>query len=746
VKKYFVGAGFSALTAQVIFLRELTVVFYGNEVAFSIILAHWLLAGGIGALAGSRLSSRMRPSAGTVGFLFILLGAIYPAALACIRMSRGFLGIPQGEVIGLSQMFAVSACCLALPAFGLGLLFPWMVEAFRSATSSKDLPTRGYLLEAAGSGLAGPCLSFVLLRYFSSSWILMGLGGLSALAGVRLMTKRPWGIWLGGIIFAAFLAGAGPLESFLVKRQWPGFEILENRQSPYGQLIVAQRDHQISFFENGFLMRALPGTEAREAAVHAPLSMHPRPACVLLAGESAPDYLAEILRHPVQRLVAVEFDPAWIGLKKKYAGSAVPTAEDSRVRIEEGDGRRYLKKTDEKFDVIILALPEPSTLLLNRFYTVEFYREAARCLAPGGILALQMPGMANYPGRELVEMLACVRRSLESVFGETVFLPLHSLHFLASESKGFLSARAGPLLESLEARGIRPQFFNENYLPFYLTPDRIRPLEERLTLASPVLDNRDWRPAAQFYTTLYWSSYASAGAKKLLRALMDLPAWVWFAVPAAWFLTLAVFARTRRGPAAAVYNAMAWTGASEIGFEMVILLAYQALYGYAYLWMAVILAGFMGGMVLGSARTFFIRENGARLYPRMMRVQGGIVFYPLLLMIVLNFAGNQDAAFHPLQEMFFPLLAVFAGFFGGLQFPLAQRFLDSTYPCGARETGLVYGVDLIGSCLGALGTGSLLVPVLGAFKVCLLLVWINALGWVLLALARPRALRSGAAS
>jgi len=47
--------GFSGLVAQILLLRELLIVFSGNELSIGIILANWLILGAIGSyLVGRR--------------------------------------------------------------------------------------------------------------------------------------------------------------------------------------------------------------------------------------------------------------------------------------------------------------------------------------------------------------------------------------------------------------------------------------------------------------------------------------------------------------------------------------------------------------------------------------------------------------------------------------------------------------------------------------------------------------------
>jgi len=64
-------------------------------------------------------------------------------------------------------------------------------------------------------------------------------------------------------------------------------------------------------------------------------------------------------------------------------------------------------------------------------------------------------------------------------------------------------------------------------------------------------------------------------------------------------------------------------------------------------------------------------------------------------------------------EIFFPLLTALAGFLGGLHFPLANlAYLGEDTGVGATA-GLVNGIDLLGSSIGALLAGIVILPILG---------------------------------
>jgi len=61
--------------------------------------------------------------------------------------------------------------------------------------------------------------------------------------------------------------------------------------------------------------------------------------------------------------------------------------DDSRIHVINGDARRFIRQTKEKYDVVLVNLPEPSTFLINRFYTREFLMELQKVLNPGAVVS-----------------------------------------------------------------------------------------------------------------------------------------------------------------------------------------------------------------------------------------------------------------------------------------------------------------------------------------------------------------------
>ncbi len=135
-----------------------------------------------------------------------------------------------------------------------------------------------------------------------------------------------------------------------------------------------------------------------EALVHPALIAHANPKRVFIGGGGEGATLREVLRHKtVARCVMVDIDGELMEICKQYLPTWHAGAFDNpRATVIAGDALAYLRRTKEKFDVIIMDINDPLEggpgVLL---YTKDFYRMLLARLAPGGIIVTQA-GPASY--------------------------------------------------------------------------------------------------------------------------------------------------------------------------------------------------------------------------------------------------------------------------------------------------------------------------------------------------------------
>jgi len=572
-------------------MRELMVVFCGNEISLGLMLGSWLFWTAVGSgIAGRFAREPRRLMAG----LEALVALTLPATILAVRASRAALATVPGESLGPGPMLLGSLATLSLFCVLSGALFAAGSRLYGDdvATSTGSV----YLLEALGSAAGGILAGLVLVRYVAPLEIALGLGLLNLLAAASLVMRSrlargaAMGALAGIAVLLALPFGIPRLEAVSLERFWRGFHLVADRNSVYGNLAVVRTDGVSSLYENGLDLFNVPDPAAAEEAVHYALLEHPWPRSLLLIGGGVNGSLAEALKHAsLERIDYVELDPAILDL--------FPIRNDPRVHVHVTDGRLFLKTTASTFDVIIVNLPDPQTAQLNRFYTLEFFREAARKLTGSGVLALRLTAAEDYISPELAAFLRSIYKTLRAVFPEVTAIPGENVLFFGARRKGVLAAGSEELLARLRARRLKTSYVREYYIPFRMMPDRMADLDRQIEPRPETPVNRDFAPVAYYFDVALWSSRFNHGYRDLFGAMAGVD-FRWLA--AGLGALLLVLAAKKRRPRTAAACCTAAMGFTLIGLEMLLLLAFQAIYGYVYQQLAVIIAAFMAGMALGS--------------------------------------------------------------------------------------------------------------------------------------------------
>jgi spermidine synthase len=100
--------------------------------------------------------------------------------------------------------------------------------------------------------------------------------------------------------------------------------------------------------------------------------------------------------YPEMTIDSVEIDPAVVDVARDYFG--LPEDERSRVFVE--DARRYIQRTSETYDIIIIDAYYADSLP-SHLTTREFLSEVDERLAPGGVVAYNVISAVDGDGSDL---------------------------------------------------------------------------------------------------------------------------------------------------------------------------------------------------------------------------------------------------------------------------------------------------------------------------------------------------------
>jgi len=253
------------------------------------------------------------------------------------------------------------------------------------------------------------------------------------------------------------------------------------------------------------------------------------------------------------------------------------------------------------------------------------------------------------------------------------------------------------------------------------------------------LVNRDLHPVGLFYGLSYWNALFSPYLARVFAFTGRLNLWS-LSLPliGCGLLFLTVVKRTGRGKGAIVPIAIATTGFTGMTADLIVIFAFQTLYGYVYHWIGLLITAFMAGLSLGgllmTRRLAGIRRERSTL----LRLEVAIVLYWALLPIALSTLCSRIT--HPLVftsiQGILLFLNALAGFLVGSQFPLANRMWLKGREALGGTAGVLYACDLVGAFLGSIVVSVVLISVLGILETCLLAA-ILKLGSLLLVVALP---------
>ena len=728
--------GFTAVVGQIVLMRELIVLFNGNELSLGVVLATWLMWTAAGSALTDRLARNVADTRYAIATVECLCGLSLPLTVWVLRGARVLFQAVPGELLGPVPMALVSVACVSVFCGLLGCLFvlaaQWVQQT--CAVSGQLATSYAYLLETSGSALGGILTSILLLRFFSSFQIAAIVVLLNACVALSLLFKMRCKRMVAVVAMALVVAVplvtyvAPHLEESSQQRLWTGFHVLGSRDTIYGRLTVVEAGGMRSIYDNGSILANVPDPAAAEESVHYALLEHPAPRRVLLIGGAVNGGIAEALKHPtLERLDYVELDPALTAMFRQFFPTESAQAfSDPRVHLHHTDGRLYLKTANDRFDVLIVNVPDPQTAQLNRYYTAEFFRSARDHLAPGGLLALQLHSSEDAIAPELAQLLRSIHHTLQGEFPHVAVIPGDTIHMFAAVDSNVITEDPQVLISRLQSRNLHTLYVREYFIPYRMAPDRMKQVDDLLRPLEKTPVNRDFQPIAYYFGAVLWSAQFKGNYARLLVSAEQIPfSWIVIGVAVLSLLLVLILAWLPKPPvrarAAAVWSVAA-TGYTLMALQILLLLAFQSVYGYVYKEMAMLIGMFMAGIALGSwLRILRMRKGREELLLRAVAMNQLLlaISAPLLLVAVSLLARSSAGGAVSIAPFVFPGLALLCAMPGGYQFPLAAKIYLREYEASSGA-GTLYALDLVGGCGGALLLAGFLIPLFGFWPVACL--------------------------
>jgi spermidine synthase len=405
-------SGLASMGMEVVWIRLFTPYIGVLVYSFATILVVYLAATFCGSAIYRRSSANAKGGGGRLWPALAILSAL-PAVAADPR-----LDLPQDARVILG-IFAFSAAA--------GFLTPMLVD--RWSGGDPDRAAHAYATNILGC-ILGPLLAgFVLLPrtgerrsllWFAAPWLFVGVTALWTRKRESILTRLPIPALICGVITYAIFSHTKGSET-----DYPGRVV---RRDNTATVIATGQGMDKRLLVNGVGITSL--TPTTKAMAHFPLAFldHP-PRKVLVICFGMGTTFRSLLSWG-QATTAVDLVPSVPKMFWYYHPDAPQLLASPLAHVVIDDGRRYLERTSDQYDVITIDPPPPvaaagSSLL----YSEEFYAAAKKHLAPRGILQQWLPPIDDPVVR------SSVAKALQAAFPYVrVF---HSFdgagyHFLAS--------------------------------------------------------------------------------------------------------------------------------------------------------------------------------------------------------------------------------------------------------------------------------------------------------------------------
>jgi len=514
--------GFLAIGYEIVWFRIITVLVKPSAYTFSSILAVYLLGIAIGSYLMGRLLDKFPRI--KKRDLFLSLQVLVAVCVAGLLISYFYLTLktsfsfltklsfsipvhPPPEIISHSwqldtfkkllvfiywtgDIFFWSIFFMLIPTVLMGASFP-LIAALAFEKNGQEARTVGrvYFFNILGNVLGGLATGFLLLPILGTEqtfllFILMG--GLFALGFKPLNLFRKAGIVFAVILLLIWFPKKGQLYALMHTPPGPDYKAYFE-EGLEGVIMTYQKNSSVVNYINGHSHGGRPGyafyTQVIEAASVATAAKE-----ILVIGYGTGSITEAALKIPgIKKVTVIEINKTLIRNFKK-----MPLFQNllSTPRLEMifDDGRRFLLRSNKKFDLIFMSPLRTTTAYANNLYSRQFFQLAAQHLQPHGILVAW------------TDEYEVMSQTLASVFA--------NIHLYLLNPEGFFFASSLPINYKGHnwSNVILHQFSEYDHKIILTTKSRLKRLKgpRFLNYIKDFPVNQDWKPVGEYYIGLEW--------------------------------------------------------------------------------------------------------------------------------------------------------------------------------------------------------------------------------------------------
>lgn len=415
---------------------------------FSVTIGLFMTAMGVGSYLSRFVKSRLWSWFAGVEIVIGLLGGLLTAI--------GFLAFAFTDAYEAILVLLVCAVGV-LVGMEIPLALRLLKERESLRTTASSVLSADYL---------GALAAALLFPFFIVPHLGLVRGGLltgltNVLVGIWVAYRSPVRLratlragWVAAGLLGGALLASSSFTHWVEDRLYDD-EIILAENSASQRIVLTRWREDVRLYLNGQLQfSSVDEYRYHESLVFPAMAASRNAASVLILGGGDGLALKQVLRHPgLREVTLVDLDPRVIEL---FSDREMLTAlnerafSDPRVTVEISDATKFLEQNAQRFDVILMDLPDPSEAALGKLYSRSFFELVAKHLNPEGALALQ--ATSPFRSREAYwTIVATVEAARSSPVDGRRFatIPYHVL-VPSFGTWGFVLATPRPLADDIE--------------------------------------------------------------------------------------------------------------------------------------------------------------------------------------------------------------------------------------------------------------------------------------------------------
>mgnify|MGYP000002776779 CR=1 FL=1 len=664
--------GVLSVFTQTFLLREVFLVFSGNELSTGLLLSSWMLWIG----AGVSFSRRH----GNLALYSILYLLFFPIALFFTYSVKTLFHIGSGEIAGVPVILFTSFVILSPLFFILGCIFGRGMKEWEEGESIRGF-IRPYMMDSIGDLTGGLLFSYVTLMFIPPSIRPIVSCGLAIWIGILFLKRRIY--YLLFILLVPLYFAFGFSFHHGIKRNLPHGKHSKIYDTLYGRYVLLEEKGMVSLYLNGVLSFTYPNRFIDEH-VHIPFMFvkknNPE---ILSLGLPAPGEAEELVKEGSLTIVQPDKN---LPFKSMYP---------EKVRWVYSDPMRFILRSEQRYDVVFLNTGMPVSLESARFFTRTSAKRISGLITGNGILIVRIPSSENYIEGVIKEIGDVTVSTFRTFFGYHYIIPGETAMVL------FSMAPLNPDESRIDGvrEKMRVAYLTPYYLRWLIEGERHSYAQERITGSVP---STMQKPVIFYLFTKYWAEKYSPIFYKFLSVFSRIKPYVFFLI-----LLVPLFFKR-------VGYAVALIGGTGIAIELLSIFQFQMIVGGAYIHIGLLVGIFMLGLGVGSYIFEKIPQNrfNPLLFPLLIPSLLLVLFISKLppYLVFLLFPGN-----------------LYTGMLVGYTYGSATAGMGGKY---RNSAALVYTFDLTGAAVGSFLVSMIFIPMYGISPTVYIMVGLCIAGFL----------------